>query len=68
MYKFSDEVSESNSHKLLECRWGITVPHLYGSALEHAKYGGECGFIYVFRLNVSLFITLGHVQFGPEVS
>ena len=68
MYKFSDEILECNGHKPLECGWGVTVSHLYDMALEHAKYSRECGFIHIFRLNESWFISLGHVQFGPEMS
>ena len=68
MYKFSDEILECNGHKLLECGWGVTVSHLYDTALEHAKYSKECSFIHIFRLNVNLFISLSHVQFGPEMS
>ena len=68
MYKFSNDVSESNSHKPLECGCGITVTHLYDTAVEHAKNGGEHGFIHIFRLNMSLLVSLDHVQFGPEVS
>ena len=60
MYKFS--------YKILECGWSITVSHLYDTALECAKHSSKRSFIHVFRLNASLFISLGHVQFGPEMS
>ena len=68
MYEFSDEILKSNGHKLLKCRWGITVTHLYDMTLEHTKDHGECGFIHIFRLNMSLLISLSHVQFGLESS
>ena len=68
MYEFSNEISEGSGHKPLECRWGITVTHLYDMALECNEYCGECGFIHVFRLDVSFLISLSHVQLGPELS
>ena len=68
MYKFSDEISRSNSHKPLECRWGITVTHLDNMTLEYSKYCQEHGFIHIFRINGSLLINLSHVQFGPVSS
>ena len=58
MYKFSDKILEGSGHKPLECRWGITVTHLYDTALECTKNHGECGFIHIFRLNASLLICL----------
>ena len=67
MYEFSDEILESNGYKPLKCRWGVTVSQMYDMALGHPKYGGKCGFIHIFRLNMSLFISLSHVQFGPEI-
>ena len=68
MYKFSDEVLASNSHKLLKHEWGIKITHLYHMALESAKDHGESSFIHIFRLNASLLISLSYVQFGPELS
>ena len=68
MDEFSYKISESNGHKLLKCRWGITVTHLYDATLECSKDCGEHGFIHVFRLNKSLLISLSHVQLGPESS
>ena len=41
---------------------------MYNTALEHSKDCGECGFIHIFRLNMSLLISLSYVQFGPELS
>ena len=33
MYETSDEVSESNSYKPLECGWGIIATHLYDTII-----------------------------------
>ena len=68
MYEFSNEMLENNGHKLLKCRWGITVTHLDNMTLECPKNRQECGFIHIFRLNASFLISLSHVQFGPESS
>ena len=68
MDEFSDIVLECGGHQLLECGWGITVSHLYYSALKCAEYFGECGFAHVLRLYARLLISFSHVQFGPESS
>ena len=68
MDKLSNVVSECGSHQPLECGWGITVSHLYYSALKSAEYCGEHGFAHVLRLYAHLLISFCHVQLGPELS
>ena len=68
MDEFSDVGSECGGHQLLECAWGITVPHLYYLALKSAEYSGECGFVHILGLYAHFLISLCQVQLRPESS